>query len=348
MNDSYYADDIENVINSPLINWEIYKNKSFLITGATGLIAGVLVNSLLSADEKYSLDIKLIVTARSMDKIKRVYGNRADKLKIIMGDIVDFTDLEDEVDYIIHLASQTSSKGFVTYPVETATTNIKGTINMLELAKRKNVDCMVFLSTMEVYGVSLNEDKITEEKDLLVNSQKVRNSYPISKIMCENLMADYASEYGVKTVVGRLTQTFGAGIEYEDGRVFADFARCAVEGRNIVLKTEGKTKRNYLYNTDAVTAIFTLIDKADKSGAVYNVANEDSLITIADMAKMVAKNNGIDVEFDISEDVSKLGYAPTLVMNLSTDKLKSLGWEASVGLETMYDRLIGYMKGLKE
>lgn len=159
--------------------------------------------------------------------------------------------------------------------------------------------------------------------------------------MCENLCASYASEYGLPVMVVRLTQ----GVQYHDGRVFAEFARCAIEGKNIVLNTKGETRRNYLYTEDAVNAILTVLLK-DRPGEAYNAANEEIYCSIYEMACFVAKkcaNGEIQVIIHEQGDITKIGYAPTLHMNLDTTKLKTLGWRASADLKTMYGSMIADM-----
>ena len=152
-------------------------------------------------------------------------------------------------------------------------------------------------------------------------------------------------EYDIPVNVVRLTQTFGRGVDYNDGRVFAEFARCVIEKRDIVLHTKGETRRNYLYTQDAVNAILTVLIKG-KNGEAYNAANEDTYCSIYDMAQMFAKrcaHGEIKVRIEI-EDESKYGFAPVLKMNLDATKLKSLGWEAAVGLEDMFHILIQDMR----
>lgn len=85
-----------------------------------------------------------------------------------------------------------------------------------------------------------------------------RNSYPEAKRLSENRCASYAEEYQVPVNVLRLTQTFGPGIARNDQRVFAEFIRSALEKKDIILLTEGRTKRSSRYTADAVTAILTL------------------------------------------------------------------------------------------
>lgn len=140
----------------------------------------------------------------------------------------------------------------------------------------------------------------------------------------------------------RLTQCFGPGVQYNDGRVFAEFSRCVIEQRNIVLKTKGETERNYIYTADAVEAILLVLLKGQK-GEAYNVANENTYCSIFEMAKLVAESGGIDVEIH-EEDVKKSGYADTLYMDLETRKLQKIGWQPITELKEMYRRMMEEMK----
>lgn len=319
--------------------------KTVLITGATGLIGYTLADSILSFGEGRDLPPKIIAVVRNIDKARRLYGDRRN-IQFIVSDICGNIDINEPVDYIVHGASKTSSKAFVNEPVETIMTAFNGTVNMLELARNKNVKGFVYLSSMEVYGSPLTDEKITEDHSTNLNTMSVRTSYPESKRMCEGLCAAYFSEYGVPARVVRLTQTFGPGVDYNDGRVFAEFARCAIEGRNIILHTKGETKRNYLYTKDAAAAILTVLLKG-ADGEAYNAANEDTYCSVYEMAQLAAAkcvSGNIDVEIQL-EDISSFGYAPTLKMNLDTSKLRRLGWKPNTGLSGMFDNLIDSMEG---
>lgn len=155
----------------------------------------------------------------------------------------------------------------------------------------------------------------------------------------------YASQYNIPVNVIRLTQTFGRGVAYSDGRVFAEFARCVIEKKNIVLKTKGKTMRSYLSVDDAVSAIFHVLVKAPRNEA-YNVANEQTYCSIYEMANLVADkltNNSIEVKIEEDNNCNS-GFAPELHMNLDTTKVKQLGWEPKNDLINMYIDMIDYMK----
>ena len=327
------------------IDFSRLENKKVLVTGATGLIGSAIIFSMLEWNKKTENKINVIAVVRNEEKAKTVFSDYENsEIEYLVSDVCSVNADEMGIDYIIHGASQTSSKAFVNEPVETIMTAINGTVNMLNLAKVNNCKGFVYLSSMEVYGTPLTDEKIYEDRPSNLNVMEVRTCYPESKRMCENLCVSYASEYGVPAKVVRLTQTFGQGVQYNDGRVFAEFARCVIENRNIVLKTKGETKRNYLYTADAVTAILAVLLDGEAANA-YNAANEETYCSIYEMACEVAKlnENGIEVVIEENNDLSKFGYAPTLKMNLSTDKLKNLGWKPAYNLLDMYSRMIKTM-----
>lgn len=329
------------------LNLEVLAGQSVLITGATGLIGKNLIHTLVSSNNLNLLmkPIKIIALVRSLEKAQRVLKEDYDFIECVVGDVEKRISISEQVDYIIHAASQTSSKAFIERPISTINTAIIGTTNILELAREKQVKKVVYLSTMEVYGSPSTDEKINEKHGTNIDQMLVRSCYPESKRVCENLCVAYMKEYDIPINVVRLTQTFGRGVDYNDGRVFAEFARCVIEKRDIVLHTKGETRRNYLYTQDAVNAILTVLIKG-KNGEAYNAANEGTYCSIYDMAQMVAKrcaHGEIKVRIEI-EDESKYGFAPVLKMNLDATKLKSLGWEAAVGLEDMFHILIQDMR----
>ena len=250
------------------------------------------------------------------------------------------------IDYIVHTAAMTSSKAFVEQPVETIDSVVFLTKKVLEFARERKVKSLVYLSTMEVYG-SPSTDPVTEKDYGYLDSAAVRSSYPEAKRLAENMCVAYAKEYGVPVKIARLTQTFGEGVKYDDGRVFAEFARAAIERRDIVLKTEGRTARCYCYLGDAVTAIETILEKGT-DGEAYNVANPATYSTIREMAELVAAANPpVKVVIDTA-GAEKRGFAPEFRMRLSTVKLEALGWRPEVDLAEMFSRLIADMAARKE
>lgn len=318
-----------------------FEGKKILITGAGGLIGGALVKSLATLN-----GAKVVALVRNEEKARKTFSDLPKKkLEYLVCDVCDLKSENLSVDYIIHAASKTASKDFVDKPAEVLLSSLIGTEKVLEFARVNPVKGLVYLSSMEIYGAPTDDNKITENSSSNIDTMKSRSSYPEGKRACECLCAAYAAEYGVPAKVVRLTQTFGEGVDYNDGRVFAEFARCVIEGKDIVLKTKGETERNYIYVGDAVNAILTVL-LYGMAGEAYNAANEETYCSVYDMACMVADKFGSGkTKVVIREtDISALGYAPTLKMNLSTKKLRDLGWSANVGLLQSFEKMIDYMK----
>lgn len=328
MNNSILEEDIKNIIN--YFDMSVFDGKTILVTGATGLIGKLCVKSLLNS----GYNTQVIALVRDEEKAKNIFGE-SKRLTYLVQDINQRINTTRRVDYIIHAASTTSSKDFVEKPVETIYTAINGSRNILEFAKNKRLEGMVYLSSLEIYGVNEKEN-IKEEDYGYIDILNPRSSYSESKKMVETMCISYGTEYGVPVKIARLAQTFGAGVSISDNRIFAQFAKAIINKENIILHTKGETKRNYCYTTDAVRGIFTILTKGENTNA-YNVANENSYCSISEMAHLL-ENEYTKVEYKIDE-VNR-GYNPTVKIALNTEKLNALGWEAKVNLKEMFDRLI--------
>lgn len=339
-----YLEDLERVVKKEIFGTEL-EGKHILVTGATGLIGQNLVNALLFFGLKTKNPPKITALVRNAEKAQKLFQQQlqacGDRLSFLVGDITNPMEMDGDLDYIIHGASQTASLAFVQHPVETIETALIGTKNVLELAKRKQVKSMVYLSSMEAYGFITEKVLLSESGPAMFDSMAVRNCYPESKRMCESMCSAYAAEYGVAVKVIRLAQTFGPGILPDDKRVFADFAQKAVAGEDIVLLTTGESCRMYLYTMDAVTATLTVLING-VNGVCYNAANRESYCSIRDMAELVARvvsagRSKVVVQLT-QEDVAR--FSPVHRMFLDTTRIENLGWSAEYGLEEMYRRMV--------
>lgn len=344
---SIVAEDGKQIAFCKSVDWERLNHSRVLITGASGLIGMTLVNGIMEYNRSMCGDIVVIACVRNIQKAKKLFQPYMEKgwLKLVCTDIQEPFELEDAVDYIIHGASMTSSRAFVEKPVETIRTAVRGTENILELAVQKKIKSMIYMSSMEVYGTPIDNDPLTEERMGYLNPMAVRSSYSESKQMAENLCVSYWAEYNVPVKVVRLAQTFGPGVRSEDQRVFAEFASCVLNGEDIRLQTEGKTRRMYLYTADAACALLTALTNG-KNGEAYNAANPETFCSIKEMADMVAEEFGAgrcNVVFSIPE-VPNVIYNPVQSVYLDTGKIQELGWQAQVGLKEMYRRMIACMR----
>lgn len=340
-------EDAKQIAGSRSVDWQKLKGQSILVTGSTGLIGSILVKALLCRNEIYQDDITVFALARSQEKFARVFANYQGNafLRPIFHDIMDSLPDSLSIDYIIHGASVTASKDFVDKPVSTIKTALSGSMNILDFATTSKIKGMVYLSSMEVYGVLDKPSALPlKEEDLgHLNILEVRNCYPESKRMVENMCVSYTSETGIPIMIARLSQTFGAGVEYDDNRVFAYFARCVIEGNDIELLTSGKSERMYIYTADAARAILLLLTSG--SPGAYNIANSSTYSSIREMAKMVSTLSPGEKSKVVFRDASEdRGFLPTHHLCLDVTRLLALGWQPAHSLEAMYKRTIEYMR----
>ncbi len=319
-------------------------NKRILVTGASGLIGTQIGKGLITCNKNYGTKIQILLHDVFQDKLVERYGEdlKRNEVETLVSDIRDGFSYEKEVDYIIHCASNTSSAFFITNPVETISILMEGTKNTLEFAKEKKVKGFVYLSSLEIYGDAFDEkEKITENSYYYLDFLNIRSSYPEGKRMCECLCSAYASEYDLPIFIVRLAQTIGADVNPKDNRAFAEFARCAILGKDIVLKSKGGTIRNYCDVADTTIALFYVLTKGEKGNA-YNVANRSTLCSIKELAELYCKlsKHDIHVVFDLSKNPEELGYNHEIKVNLDPSKIETLGWKPVYSLEDTISKLL--------
>ena len=305
---------IEDICNSlkqiPVI--EKYRNTTVFITGATGFIGKTLVLTLAYSNLVHQTGIHIVAAVRNKEKAEKVFGKllEEDFLELYISDMIYPLDYEKSVDYIFHTASVTTSKTMVEQPAQTIHTAYAGTKNILDFAVSKVVKSVVYLSSMEVYGKPDPALGSVKESDLgYIDLMNVRSSYSEGKRICECLCTAYFSEYNVPVKMARLAQTFGAGVAENDNRVYAQFARSAMRGENIVLHSDGKSEGNYCYISDAIAALL-LLGAEGKNGEAYNVVNESTHMQIREMAHLVAEKiagGNLQVIFDIPDSDKTYG-----------------------------------------
>ena len=327
--------DIQTVIANEKL-FRRLEGASILVTGATGLIGSMLVKTLLAANDQYNCDIKVIGQIRNFDKAGRIFGKDVKNLALSASADVPCT-------HIIHTVSPTSSKYFIESPVETIKTSVGSAMEILEIAE-KNHASLVYLSSMEQYGVPYQPGQhMTEDMIGIIDHLNIRSSYSESKRLCECLCASYAAEYGVDVKIARLAQTFGAGISLTDNRMPMQFAKAAAESRDIILHTKGESISNFVYLTDAVSGILTILVSGEK-GQAYNVCNDSETRSVREIAELVCQSVADGKIAVRVEEKENMGYAPTVAMYLDSRKLRSLGWTAEIDMASAYARLVEYIK----
>lgn len=333
-----YAEEINRIASELPI-----KKGSVLITGASGLIGSCIIDVLLKANRDYGSDFVIFALGRSKEKLQARFFYAKESIKIIEQNITSPLDNSLRLDYIIHAASNADPISYALNPVDTILTNFEGTKNCLEYCKNHTKTRLLFTSTFEVYGKH-EADEYSEDDFGAINNNMIRSGYPYSKILSELLLKSYCKQFNVDAVIGRLSSIYGPTMLNNDSKAHAQFIRNGLHGENIVLKSAGTQKRTYCYVMDAVSGLLTILFNG-KTGEAYNVANDKSIATIAEVAYTVAGICGTKVVFDLPSDIEKKGFSLPQNCILKIDKLRALGWQ---GKHTLRDGLESTINILRE
>ncbi|EAI9060080.1 NAD(P)-dependent oxidoreductase, partial [Campylobacter coli] len=300
-------------------------NKKILITGANGYIGSILTLILHH-------NAKLYCLVRDKDKmIKRFQEICGDIDKISIYE--DLHKIKDKIDIVIHCAAPTQSDFFIENPIDTVDIIYTNTKNILDFSKKNNVEKVIFLSTMEIYGDVIG-DNIVEDDIGKFSITNIRNSYPLAKQISEFMVHSYSKKYSLSASIARLTQTIGPTAQINDNRVYMDFIRSAVKKSKITLFTKGETKREYIDVFDvAMAIIFIACEK--KLFEIYNISNPNIFISIYDLAKIISNKLNAELVFDLQRDTSR--YLPPFIRKLNSDKIYQLGWKPLFGLNQSLD-----------
>lgn len=339
----YYKEDIHNTGNLDL-PWDRLQDRTFLVTGASGLVGSYLVDVIMYRNRNHGMNCKVYAVGRNAGKAQAIFADYWDspQFQFISHDI-NTPLIAPEigvVDYVLHLASNTHPVAYATDPIGTITANIIGTNYLLEFASAHHATRFAFASSNEIYGENRGDTELFDEAYCgYIDSNTLRAGYPESKRCGEALCQAYLKQKDLDVVIPRLTRSYGPTMLMTDTKAISQFIRKGLAGEDIILKSAGTQFYSYTYVADAVSGLLTVLLKGECGGA-YNIADSRSDITLRDLAGIIAEYAGKQVVFEIPDEVESAGYSKATKARLDSTKLKKLGWTAQ------YDIHSGLMRTL--
>ena len=346
-NNEIYQHDIESVANFEELNK--LTGSKFLITGATGMIASVIIDILMYYNNtiiESSKGIHIIAVSRNEAKARERFAAYWDSVffTYLSQDISQSLPELGDVDYILHAASNTHPRVYATDPIGTITANVTGTYELLSYAAEHHCRRFLCFSSVEIYGENRKDvDKFDESYLGYIDCNTVRAGYPESKRLSESLCNAFAAQKGQDFVIGRFSRVYGPTMGREDSKAIAQFIRRAAAGEDIVLKSEGNQLYSYTYVVDAAAAALYLL-LYGKSGEAYNVADEKSEITLKELAQILAAAAGSKVIFELPDAVERAGYSTATKALLDTGKITALGWRASTPIKEGLEKTVRILR----
>ena len=346
----YYMEDIHDVCSLEL-PWQKLKNKSIMLSGATGLIGSFLVDVVLEKNINDNLNCTVYALGRNKEKAIARFSEHQNnphlvfipydvKLPLILDNI-------GVVDYILHLASNTHPMLYATDPIGTITTNIIGLQNMLEFSVEHKATRFVFSSSNEIYGENRGDVEIFDEDYCgYIDCNTLRAGYPESKRCGEALCQAYKAQKDLDVIIARVTRSYGPTMNMSDTKAVSQFIKKGIAGENIVLKSTGTQYYSYTYMADAVSGLLWAM-LAGENGEAYNIADIHSDIMLKDLASIIAEINDKEVVFEIPDEVEAAGYSKATKARLNGSKLQNLGWNPRYDIKSGMERTINILKSIQ-
>lgn len=326
--------------------WKLLEDKVVMITGAAGLIGTVIVDILMERNRIYDNRITILAVSRNE---KRILDRFHDYLHephfaYLCHNVNLEWKEEGRADYIIHAASNTHPVAYSQDPVGTIETNVTGSKHLLDYAVRHHTNRFVFLSSVEIYGENRGDVELFDEEYCgYIDCNTLRAGYPESKRLGEALCNAYNKAFQLDIVIPRISRVYGPTVLENDSKALSQFIKNAVDGKDIVLKSEGTQKYSYCYCVDAAYAVLMIMLKG-KCKEAYNVADNSSNMEMREYASLIASYANRKVIYQLPEKQEVSGFSKVQTALMDSSKLLRLGWKADTSVDKGLRKTIEMLK----
>ena len=295
------------------------------VTGGAGFIGSEFVRSALGGKlEAFGINPSKVIVydaltyAGNIDNLSSVENDK--RLEFIKGDICDLNvekSIPKHCDLIINFAAESHVDRSIDGPHVFIKSNVLGTQNLLEVAKKQEVRKFIQISTDEVYG-SIENGSWDENFPLAPNSP-----YAASKAAADLLCLAYNKTYGLPVIITRCSNNYGPFQNPE--KLIPFFIKNLIDGKNLPLYGDGKNIREWIHVSDHVRAI-SFAHKFGKDGEIYNIAGDNEKTNI-EITRIILREFGED-DSKIVYVEDRLGHDSRYALN--GNKIRTLGFKNNV------------------
>jgi len=260
-----------------------WRDKKVLITGYEGFLGSHLTRTLLNYGARvWGLDIityrkHTILSDKDLNKIKVIKGS-VEKISLVERIIK-----ENKIEFIFHLAAKALVGECLQDPIKAFSTNIKGTWNILEASRSNDtIKAIIIASSDKAYGIQSRLPY--KETSPLAGC----HPYDVSKSCADLLAYTYFHTYGLPVCITRCGNIFGPG-DFNFSRIVPDTIMSAIRNKTLIIRSDGKFTRDYVYIEDIVLGYLALAKKVTKLkffGEAFNFSNEKP-ISVLELVKTI-------------------------------------------------------------
>lgn len=317
-------------------NWQ---DKKVLVTGASGFVGSYLVEKLLSFDARVTALVQDISPSSRFFREKMV-----EKVQLVQGNLEEFSLLEraicrHEIEIVFHLGAQTLVNTALQFPFDTLESNIRGTYNLLEIARRHRnvVQRIVLASSDKAYGHSYD---LPYTEEMFPHGS---HPYDVSKACGDLIAKSYYQTYGLPLVIGRCANLYGGG-DLHWSRIIPGTIRSILEERPIEVRSDGSLIREYLYVEEAVDSYLKMGERCLEKGVegeIFNFGPAHPYTVLQVIGEIKSLMHREDAEVKL---LNKAAHEIKKQFLDSSKAKERLGWRSNVSLEEGLKKTIDWYR----
>lgn len=337
-----YDEDITSIVEE-IGRLKLNMDGCYLVTGGTGFIGSYIIRTLLFYTKKGS-NIKVIAPVRNIKKARKMFGSLPN-LIFVPWEMEHELIVDEHIDYVIHAASPVGATYFLINPYDTMKQNLLGCIHIIHLCKRIYPQKIVYIGSASSYGNKIcreTNEPISEELLGDFRSMNKNESYSISKLGVEYLLACASEQLKIQTMVVRLFSVYGPGMDFTNGSVTTDLFRQAIYSDQLIIKGNGVPVRNFGYITDIISGVFIVLHRGS-TGEAYNLGSMTENYSIYDFAKHIRSHLLKPTELIVS-DLEKGRKIQNSMQIPELKKANSLGWQSYISLDCGIRKILKFYK----
>jgi nucleoside-diphosphate-sugar epimerase len=334
-------EDLAHILNHTRPVWEQVAGKTIFLTGGTGFFGKWLLESFIYANVTLQLNAKMIVLSRDPEAFLTRHANfKNTAIQFIKGDTRTFAYPDEEIDYIIHTATEAGGRIYAEKPLEMYDTITGGTKHVLELARLKEVKAILHTSSGAVYGKQPG-DMPNMAEDHMGGPDVFDNnaSYGEGKRVAEMYANIYYQQYGVPSKIARCFAFVGPYLPLDSYYAIGNFINDTIKGNKITIKGDGSPYRSYMYAADLTIWLWHILMTAQPC-IPYNVGSDNGL-TLEEVAKIVAAcAAGASAEIEVLSPKNNL--APQRYVPSIKRAKEELNLKIHIGLEEAIKKTVDF------
>lgn len=308
------------------MNKQYWKGKRVLVTGHEGFLGSNMTNTLVGMGAKVvGLDVltkrkDTLFTREEYKKFVTIKGSVAD-FKLVQKILKQY-----KIQIVLHLGAEAIVGVSNKEPVRAFVNNIEGTWKLLEACRLQGgIEAIVVASSDKAYG-SHKELPYTEGAAL-----KGDHPYDCSKSCADLITYTYYHTYNLPVCVTRCGNIYGPG-DFNYSRIFPDGIRCLLNNKTLMIRSDGKFTRDYVYVDDIVNGYLMIAEQLKKkglAGEAFNLSDENPITVLKLLDKLYAVA-GVKKNYKI---LNQAKYEIKHQYLASGKARRILGWKPEYSLE---------------